>query len=189
MNGSATDNVEKSQKYWEKDWCIDFSTLYTVHDVVLGFCHVSDLDECSNGTHMCSNNADCLNTMGSYRCACKEGFSGDGFYCSGHTYKPVSLNTENSLKRYINDCVFTDSLALSLCVITITDTDECAENSNLCESGHCLNLPGGFRCECDMGFIPTPDGKACEGKTLQHLLFLTILEPDFWIIAHILNYV
>lgn len=45
-----------------------------------------------------------------------------------------------------------------------TDTDECTENTNLCESGHCLNLPGGFRCECDMGFIPTTDGKACEGK-------------------------
>ena len=44
---------------------------------------VSDLDECSNGTHMCSHNADCMNTMGSYRCVCKDGFAGDGYYCSG----------------------------------------------------------------------------------------------------------
>uniref|UniRef100_A0A4W5K434 Fibrillin 1 n=1 Tax=Hucho hucho TaxID=62062 RepID=A0A4W5K434_9TELE len=43
-----------------------------------------------------------------------------------------------------------------------TDSDECADNVNLCESGNCLNVPGGYRCECDMGFIPTPDGKACE---------------------------
>lgn len=53
-------------------------------------------------------------------------------------------------------------------MITTTDSDECAENGNLCESGHCLNLPGGFRCECDMGFIPTPDGKACEGKAIPN---------------------
>lgn len=63
------------------------------------------------------------------------------------------------MHRVFTDCVH---------VLTTTDSDECAENSNLCESGHCLNLPGGFRCECDMGFIPTPDGKACEGKATQH---------------------
>lgn len=45
-------------------------------------CH-TDLDECSNGTHQCSINAQCVNTPGSYRCACSEGFTGDGFTCSG----------------------------------------------------------------------------------------------------------
>lgn len=53
------------------------------------FC-VSDLDECSNGTHMCNNNADCHNTMGSYRCTCKDGFSGDGFFCSGHIQNSIT---------------------------------------------------------------------------------------------------
>lgn len=43
----------------------------------------ADLDECSNGTHQCSINAQCVNTPGSYRCACSEGFTGDGFTCSG----------------------------------------------------------------------------------------------------------
>lgn len=59
------------------------------------FC-VSDLDECSNGTHMCNNNADCHNTMGSYRCTCKDGFSGDGLYCSGHTH----THTQHSITRH-----------------------------------------------------------------------------------------
>lgn len=44
------------------------------------------------------------------------------------------------------------------------DIDECSENVNLCENGQCLNAPGGYRCECDMGFLPSVDGKACEGK-------------------------
>lgn len=41
--------------------------------------------------------------------------------------------------------------------------DECADNVNLCENGQCLNAPGGYRCECEMGFTPTEDSKACQG--------------------------
>ena len=29
-----------------------------------------DIDECSNGTHDCSEKSTCLNTQGSYSCAC-----------------------------------------------------------------------------------------------------------------------
>lgn len=48
------------------------------------------------------------------------------------------------------------------------DIDECTEDSSLCENGHCLNYPGSFRCECEMGFI-NPDDKnerSCNGKSL-----------------------
>jgi fibrillin 2/3 len=31
--------------------------------------------------------------------------------------------------------------------------DECSDDPNLCENGQCLNYPGSFRCECDMGFM------------------------------------
>jgi len=31
----------------------------------------------------CDVNADCTNTIGSFNCACKTGFSGDGFNCDG----------------------------------------------------------------------------------------------------------
>lgn len=53
---------------------------------------LSDLDECSNGTHMCSSSANCMNTLGSYRCLCKEGFSGDGFYCTGSLFYRRLIN-------------------------------------------------------------------------------------------------
>lgn len=43
----------------------------------------ADQDECSAEDHNCNLNADCVNTPGSYRCACKDGFVGDGFSCSG----------------------------------------------------------------------------------------------------------
>ena len=42
-----------------------------------------DKNECKNGESKCDDNADCTNTVGSYSCKCKTGFSGDGFSCSG----------------------------------------------------------------------------------------------------------
>lgn len=52
----------------------------------------------------------------------------------------------------------------NMCSFLIADLDECSENLNLCGNGQCLNAPGGYRCECDMGFVPSADGKACEGN-------------------------
>ena len=43
---------------------------------------VLDIDEC-NTTHGCHSNATCSNIAGSYNCECKDGFTGDGFSCSG----------------------------------------------------------------------------------------------------------
>ena len=43
----------------------------------------ADIDECAEGTHSCSPNAQCDNTDGSFTCTCLPGFSGDGFTCEG----------------------------------------------------------------------------------------------------------
>ena len=43
-----------------------------------------DIDECTNNTHKCDVNAVCNNTVGSYKCTCKPGFSGDGTKCNGN---------------------------------------------------------------------------------------------------------
>ena len=39
-----------------------------------------DINECSNGT-VCDENADCLDTPGSYECTCFSGYTGDGHMC------------------------------------------------------------------------------------------------------------
>ena len=48
----------------------------------------------------------------------------------------------------------------------LLDVDECSLNSNLCDNGQCLNYPGGYRCECDMGFAPKDNDRACVGEIL-----------------------
>ena len=45
---------------------------------------VSDIDECLNETHGCDVNAECNNTLGSYKCTCKDGFQGNGTKCTGN---------------------------------------------------------------------------------------------------------
>ena len=43
---------------------------------------VSDIDECSSD-NQCDMNATCTNTIGSYNCACRNGYEGDGKNCTG----------------------------------------------------------------------------------------------------------
>ena len=44
---------------------------------------LSDEDECAGNSHDCHADANCLNTIGSFSCACKDGHYGDGRVCSG----------------------------------------------------------------------------------------------------------
>ena len=44
---------------------------------------ISDADECNASVPVCDANANCQNTVGSFICTCKTGFTGNGFNCSG----------------------------------------------------------------------------------------------------------
>ena len=46
---------------------------------------LSDIDECK-GNNDCDANADCTNTEGSYTCACRSGYDGDGKKCTGISF-------------------------------------------------------------------------------------------------------
>ncbi|GFO28254.1 protein kinase c-binding protein nell2, partial [Plakobranchus ocellatus] len=41
-------------------------------------------DECLEGTHHCNAEAHCVNVGGSYKCMCKDGYTGDGYTCTPH---------------------------------------------------------------------------------------------------------
>ena len=40
---------------------------------------IIDVNECEAGTHTCDENAECTNTEGSFDCACRSSYFGDGF--------------------------------------------------------------------------------------------------------------
>ncbi len=42
-----------------------------------------DIDECEEESDMCSGDADCHDTIGSYDCICRSGYTGDGIECRG----------------------------------------------------------------------------------------------------------
>ena len=42
----------------------------------------ADIDECTTGQHGCNENANCMNTLGSYVCQCFNSFIGDGHQCT-----------------------------------------------------------------------------------------------------------
>ena len=45
---------------------------------------ITDIDECApSSSNNCHNDAQCNNNKGSYTCACKNGYNGDGRNCNG----------------------------------------------------------------------------------------------------------
>ena len=51
---------------------------------------VVDINECKSADlNTCSEYADCTDNDGSYTCACKDGFLGDGFKCDSKFYRAV----------------------------------------------------------------------------------------------------
>ena len=57
-----------------------------------------DIDECAEGVHDCHQKAECINTRGSYRCSCVNGYQGSGKQCKGKQVIQVHL-------RYLIECV------------------------------------------------------------------------------------
>ncbi|KAG7270043.1 hypothetical protein CRUP_036870 [Coryphaenoides rupestris] len=126
-----------------------------------------DIDECRVMGQLCKN-GQCINTLGSYSCVCKPGYTTDitSTQC-------VDLD-ECSSKQH--NCQF-------LCVNTIggftckcppgftqhhtacIDNNECASDPNLCgTNGVCQNSPGSFNCDCQRGFSLDTAGQTCEDE-------------------------
>ena len=77
-----------------KSWTLPPSKLAFLKFFFAFFSHLTDIDECHQGTADCDKKlAECNNTIGSYRCMCHHGYSGNGSEgsCKGIFRGPVVL--------------------------------------------------------------------------------------------------
>ena len=105
-----------------------------------------DLDECSLQLHNCSSNSQCINTMGSFSCICKSGYT--GVNCTG---KMPSAGT--SFREFL----------ITKCFVSFVDINECSLSIDNChEKATCFNTEGSFLCKCKPGY--EGDGTSCSGR-------------------------
>ena len=79
-----------------------------------------DIDECAENIDICHANAQCTNTPGNYTCACRTGFTGNGFVCIGEfIYYRFIMST--LVIRYIRGAA---NRCISYSTITIVEIEK-----------------------------------------------------------------
>ena len=131
-------------------YCFEQSKVYT---------SFSDINECFAKNGNCSQT--CINTIGSYDCACRSGFqlTADNMTCTG-TY------TECSYRMHVTGVYCFEQ---SKVYTSFSDINECfAKNGNCSQT--CINTIGSYHCACHSGFQLTADNMTCTGTCKMHVL-------------------
>lgn len=109
------------------------------------------MDECEIGAHNCDMHAACINVPGSFKCRCRDGWTGDGIKCLGKCAPEGTDRRRGAL----------GSRRVSFGPV---DQDECAGEDHYCSpNADCVNTPGAYRCACKEGFVG--DGFSCSGRS------------------------
>ncbi|XP_064416930.1 adhesion G protein-coupled receptor E1 isoform X2 [Latimeria chalumnae] len=143
----------------------------------------NDINECLEpGSPVCSPNAKCRNTFGSFRCTCKSGFRSktgkEPFHgVNGSTCEDIDECSLNSTICGKNaSCTNTEGSYNCTCDPGYTrfanktqceDIDECKEIPSLCgPNANCTNAEGSYECFCQEGYFPST-GKTWETNLTQ----------------------
>ncbi|XP_049927129.1 fibrillin-1 isoform X2 [Epinephelus moara] len=114
-----------------------------------------DIDECRVMGNLCKN-GQCINTLGSYSCTCKPGYTNDisGTLCVDvdeciQAPKPCNFICKNTEGGYLCSCP--RGYILQEDGKSCRDLDECSTKQHNCQF-LCVNTIGGFTCKCPPGF-------------------------------------
>ena len=78
-------------KLWLLFVDLKWNQLFSSHFYTHFYASFTDINECASNNGGCHSNATCINTIGSFSCKCKQGFSGDGKTCIGMLLLQPSL--------------------------------------------------------------------------------------------------
>ncbi|KAF5913479.1 hypothetical protein HPG69_017097 [Diceros bicornis minor] len=116
-----------------------------------------DIDECKVMPNLCTN-GQCINTMGSFRCFCKVGYTTDisGTSCvdldeCSQSPKPCNFICKNTEGSYQCSCPRGYVLQEDGKTCKGINLDECQTKQHNCQF-LCVNTLGGFTCKCPPGF-------------------------------------
>ena len=157
------------------------------------------VDECANGSHDCHHQANCIDTLDSFTCECKDGWFGDGKNCNGVDQCSFGTHGCPRNSQCVNGegsstyCVCNDGYQMERgkCV----DIDECkvskrkrrgifdsqigAAVTHCPGTAKCINEIGGYRCEClPMYRDLSGDGKLCAGPFCDSKAMEMLNWPD-----------
>ena len=83
--------------------------------------------------------------------------------------------------KIVHDHNHNHNLILKKCLLPMffssKDINEC-ESGFLCQNGRCINTPGSFTCDCNPGYILSPDGLHCIDITIGPSKCVTQAELD-----------
>ncbi|RMC01943.1 hypothetical protein DUI87_21105 [Hirundo rustica rustica] len=126
---------------------------------------MEDVDECAGGRGRCAHR--CVNTPGSFSCACSPGFElgADGRQC----YQVDECETgESCCSQFcINyaggyECACKAGFQLSADGCSCDDVDECRLDNGNCDH-FCVNSLGSYECACKEGYRQGDSRWACVG--------------------------
>ncbi|XP_067028180.1 nidogen-like isoform X4 [Acropora muricata] len=119
-----------------------------------------DVNECVASVDICTDNkTECINTLGSYECLCKEGFMEVNRKCVSDDMCMGVECDPNALCDPIRGCLCKPGYQGNgrACV----DDDECDPSRSPCDlNATCTNTDGSYNCHCSAGF--TGDGSRCQ---------------------------
>uniref|UniRef100_A0A671W6W6 Fibrillin-1 n=1 Tax=Sparus aurata TaxID=8175 RepID=A0A671W6W6_SPAAU len=114
-----------------------------------------DIDECRVMGNLCKN-GQCINTLGSFSCTCKPGYTTDisSTQCVDvdeciQAPKPCNFICKNTEGGYLCSCP--RGYILQEDGKSCRDLDECSTKQHNCQF-LCVNTIGGFTCKCPPGF-------------------------------------